>query len=459
MEDNDKNVRLRALPSVEAVLQRASLGEALGRVPRSRAVAAIRLAVDTARTRLLEHGGPGFADADVHSALAHLSQPRLRPVLNATGVVLHTNLGRAPLSAHALERLQAVAGGYTNLEYDLEEGERGSRYAPVVDVLRELTGAEDAVVVNNCAGAVLLVLAALGAGREGVVSRGELIEIGGGFRIPDVMRQSGVRLVEVGTTNRTRLDDYAGALTPETALLVKVHRGNFAQVGFTSEVPVTELSRLGQERGLPVVVDLGTGALVPLRGVGLTAEPTVSDAVEAGADVVTFSGDKLLGGPQAGIIVGGARWIERVRSHPLNRALRVDKLTVAALEATLELYRDERWDDIPALRLLSQPPELLRRRAMQLASLLASRGVAASVEDVVGQVGGGAMPLAAPPSSACCVDVEDPADLLEGLRKSETPVIGRLLDGRAVFDVRCLGESQLEAVAAAICAVLGDESA
>jgi L-seryl-tRNA(Ser) seleniumtransferase len=444
---------------VEALLQRPSLREALGAVPRVRAVAAVRLAVEAARARLLAGGGEGLEDADVHRALERLAQPGLRPVLNATGVVLHTNLGRAPLAPLALERVAAVARGYANLEYDLEGGERGSRYAPLVGLLRGLTGAQDAVVVNNCAGAVLLALAALGAGREAVVSRGELVEIGGGFRIPDVMRQSGVRLVEVGTTNRTRLDDYAQAVGPETGLLVKVHRGNFAMVGFTREVPVAELAGLGRERGLPLFVDLGTGALAPLEGAGLTEEPTARQAVEAGADLVAFSGDKLLGGPQAGILVGRAEAVARVRRHPLNRALRVDKLTVAALEATLELHRDRRWDDIPALRLLRQDPRALRRRAERLALLLGERGVAARVEEVEGQVGGGAMPLSALPSCACVVDSGRPAGLLEGLRKSETPVIGRLSDGRAVFDVRCLDEEDLPLVAQAVGAVLGDERA
>ncbi|NPC82845.1 L-seryl-tRNA(Sec) selenium transferase, partial [Pyxidicoccus fallax] len=364
--DGGKNALLRALPSIEQLLRRPSLEPLLASVPRARAVAALRLAVDRTRARLLRGELRPFSDTDVAEALGSLATPNLRPVLNATGVVLHTNLGRAPLAAEAVARVAAVARGYSNLEYDLDEGERGSRYAPVVGLLRSLTGAEDALVVNNCAGAALLVLAALAAGREGVVSRGELVEIGGGFRVPDVMRQSGAKLVEVGTTNRTRLSDYASAVGPETGLLVKVHRSNFALVGFTEEVDVAALATLGRQRGVPVFQDLGSGALVPLEGEGLTGEPTVHQAVAAGADVVAFSGDKLLGGPQAGIVVGRAALLSRIKAHPLTRALRVDKMTVAALEATLELYRDGRPRAVPTYRLLTQKPEELRARALKL---------------------------------------------------------------------------------------------
>ncbi|XXF80978.1 L-seryl-tRNA(Sec) selenium transferase [Myxococcaceae bacterium GXIMD 01537] len=445
-----KNVLLRALPSIEQLLRRPSLEPRLSEVPRARAVAALRLAVERVRNRLLSGEGRPFEDADVDAALRTLATPNLRPVINATGVVLHTNLGRAPLAPEALARVAEVSSGYCNLEYDLEEGERGSRYAPVIGLLKELTGAEDALVVNNCAGAALLVLAALAAGREGLVSRGELVEIGGGFRVPDVMSQSGVRLVEVGTTNRTRLSDYARAVTPETGVLVKVHRSNFALVGFTEEVEVGALAALGRERGVPVFQDLGSGALLPLTGPGLTREPTVGEAVAAGADVVAFSGDKLLGGPQAGIVVGSARLLARVRQHPLTRALRVDKLTVAALEATLELYRDGRPEAVPTWRLLSQSPEVLRARAGRLHALLAARGVSARLAEVVGQVGGGAMPLARLPSHACVLTVEGPEEYLERLRGGPVPVIARMSDGEVLLDVRCLSEEELEPVAQAV---------
>ena len=452
--DGGKNALLRALPSVEQLLRRPSLEPLLSGVPRARAVAALRLAVDRARGRLVASGGPGFEDADVQYALDTLATPGLRPVHNATGVVLHTNLGRAPLAASAVARVAEVARGYSNLEYDLDEGERGSRYAPLVGLLRSLTGAEDAVVVNNCAGAVLLVLAALASGRECVVSRGELVEIGGGFRVPEVMRQSGAKLVEVGTTNRTRLSDYSAALGPESALLVKVHRSNFALVGFTEEVEVAELSALGRARGVPVFQDLGAGALVPLKGEGLSRELTVAQAVAAGADVVAFSGDKLLGGPQAGVVVGRSVLLARIKAHPLMRALRVDKLTVAALEATLALYRDGRADEVPVHRLLAQPPEDLRARAVRLQGLLAGRGVRARVASVEGQVGGGAMPLARLPSSACILTLGTPEEFLERLRGGMSPVIGRIADGEALLDVRCLEEEELQAVADAVAAAI-----
>ncbi|MFP2909979.1 L-seryl-tRNA(Sec) selenium transferase [Pyxidicoccus sp. 3LFB2] len=448
--DGGKNALLRGLPSIEQLLRRPSLESLLAGVPRARAVAALRLAVDRVRARLLRGEARPFDDADVREALGTLATPNLRPVLNATGVVLHTNLGRAPLAPEAVARVAAVSRGYSNLEYDLDEGERGSRYAPVIDLLRSLTGAEDALVVNNCAGAALLVLAALAAGRECVVSRGELVEIGGGFRVPDVMRQSGAKLVEVGTTNRTRLSDYANAVSPDTGLLVKVHRSNFALVGFTEEVDVAALAKLGRERGVAVFQDLGSGALVPLEGEGLTQEPTVPQAVAAGADVIAFSGDKLLGGPQAGIVVGRSALLSRIKAHPLTRALRVDKMTVAALEATLELYRDGQAGAVPTYRLLTQRPEELRARALRLQALLAERGVPARVEGVVGQVGGGAMPLARLPSFACILTLGEPETFLDCLRSGDVPVIGRLTDGEGVLDVRCLAEEELPVVADAV---------
>ncbi|WP_225413497.1 L-seryl-tRNA(Sec) selenium transferase [Stigmatella hybrida] len=455
--ESGKNALLRSLPSIEQLLRRPSLDPRLAALPRARAVAALRLAVERVRGRLLRGEARPFEDADVDGALRSLLTPRLRPVLNATGVVLHTNLGRAPLAAEAVARVAAVARGYSNLEYDLEEGERGSRYAPVVELLTALTGAEDVLVVNNGAGAALLVLAALAAGKECVVSRGELVEIGGGFRVPDVMRQSGARLVEVGTTNRTRRSDYEAALTPDTGLLVKVHRSNFEMVGFTEEVAVGALATLGQARGVPVFQDLGSGLLVPLSGEGLTAEPSVRHSVAAGVDVVAFSGDKLLGGPQAGIIVGRKALLSRIKAHPLTRALRVDKMTVAALEATLELYRDGRPEAVPTWRLLAQPSEVLQARAERLRELLAARGVRARVGAVSGQVGGGAMPLARLPSFACILTVQEPEGFLEALRGAEVPVIGRIADGEVLLDVRCLAEDDLGPVAEAVVGTAGQE--
>ena len=444
---------MRALPSIDELLHRPSLAPVLAQHPRPRTVAALRRAVSEARRRLLEGDSRPFEDADVTAALEDLSQPNLRRVINATGVVLHTNLGRAPLAPEAADRAREIAAHYSNLEYDLDEGERGSRYAPVLDHLRALTGAESAVVVNNNAAAVLLVLAALCQGREAIVSRGELVEIGGGFRIPDVMRQSGALLVEVGTTNRTRLADYEQAIRAETGLLVKVHQSNFAQIGFTEGVPTHELADLARRRKLPLFEDLGSGSLVPLEGFGMTAEPTVRSVMGAGADVVTFSGDKLLGGPQAGIAVGREELIARIRLHPLNRAVRVDKMTVAALEATLELYRDERYEDIPALRLLRQDPAELRVRAESLRQLLHSRGVDAEVVETRGQVGGGAMPLAEPVSFACALRRGEPTVLRERLRQAEPPVIARISEERVLLDVRCLTDDELDPLARAVATI------
>jgi L-seryl-tRNA(Ser) seleniumtransferase len=410
--------------------------------------------VDRVRARLLRGEERGFEEADVVAALRQLSTPGLRPVLNATGVVLHTNLGRAPLAPEAADRVRQIAVSYSNLEYDLDEGERGSRYAPLLSLLRSLTGAEDAVVVNNNAAAVLLVLTALAQGREAIVSRGELVEIGGGFRIPDVMRQSGAKLVEVGTTNRTHLGDYEKAISADTGLLLKVHKSNFAQLGFTEEVSAHALAALGRQTGIPVFEDLGSGALVSIEGEGISAEPTVSSAVAAGVDLVAFSGDKLLGGPQAGIVLGRNDLVSRVKSHPLNRALRVDKMTVAALEATLELYRDGRVDQIPAHRLLKQRPEELRARANRLHALLKDRGIDCGVEPTEGQVGGGAMPRSAPVSYACALEARAPQRLQERLRSADPPVIARVFAERLLLDVRCLDEEDLDSVAAAVATVV-----
>jgi L-seryl-tRNA(Ser) seleniumtransferase len=408
--------------------------------------------VDAVRERLLRGEEAGVEDADVRRALEEIARPLLEPVINATGVVLHSNLGRAPLALAAAERVRDIAAGYSNLEYDLEEGERGSRYAPVVGLLQELTGAEDAVVVNNNAAAVLLGLAALASNREAIVSRGELVEIGGGFRIPDVMRQSGARLVEVGTTNRTRLSDYVAAISPDTALLLKVHKSNFAQVGFTEEATVRELADLARERSVPLFEDLGSGSLVPLHGEGLTTEPTVRAAIGAGADVCAFSGDKLLGGPQAGILVGRADLVRRIRHHPLNRAVRVDKMTVAALEATLELYRDGREQEVPAVRLLTQSLDALSDRAQRLAAALRAAGVTCHVARTESQVGGGAMPLASPTSFACMLEGGAARTWQERLRAGRPPVIARISDDALLLDVRCLSEEDLLQVARAVAA-------
>jgi len=443
--------RLRALPSVESVLVSEAGRAALQIHPRPRVVEAIRRVLAVLRTRILQGEAVSFSSDALGPALVALGTPGLRPVLNATGVVLHTNLGRAPLAPEALARMEAVARGYSNLELDLESGERGSRFAPLLEPLRTLTGAEDAIVVNNCAAATLLVLTALAEGREVVVSRGELVEIGGGFRIPDVMRQSHATLVEVGTTNRTRRADYERALSPSTALVTKVHRSNFALVGFTEETTVEELARLCQPRGVPLFVDAGSGLLSPLDLPGATGEPTMRGHIEAGADLVAFSGDKLLGGPQAGIVVGRSFWVSRLRAHPLARALRVDKLTVAALEATLRMVQDGRGDEIPARALVLASEPVLRARADALRRHLEDAGVDARVVHVEGQVGGGTLPLARPRSWACVLEGEAEA-FATRLRTGEPSVLARIEDGRLVLDVRCIEDPDVAPLAAAVVA-------
>jgi L-seryl-tRNA(Ser) seleniumtransferase len=399
------------------------------------AVAAARAVIDRARETIRAGGDPGDLAAALDEELSSARRPALRRVLNATGVIVHTNLGRAPLPEAALERTVEVGRAYSNLEFDLAEGVRGSRQDHVVAILRRLTGAESAIVVNNNAGAMLLALAALAEGRDVLVSRGELIEIGDGFRIPDVLARSGARLVEVGTTNRTRAQDYA--TTEDTALILRVHQSNFRVVGFTEQPSVAELATVAHAAGVPLLDDLGSGSLVDL-----VDEPTVRGSLAAGADLVSFSGDKLLGGPQAGVVVGRADLIEKLRRHPLHRALRIDKLGLAALEGTLLLYLEpERaLREVPVLRMLHEEPSAIRARAEQLAS-----AVDGDVEETVSRVGGGALPLAELPSFACAV--EDA--LAAPLRAHEPPIVGIVRDGRLLLDCRTLtGEDAVEVAAA-----------
>jgi L-seryl-tRNA(Ser) seleniumtransferase len=438
-------VELRDLPSVDEL---AGDGRLAGAAPRPLLVSAARSALARAREELQAGAEPGDLVERVESELAAARGARLRRVINATGVIIHTNLGRAPLAPEALERVNAVAGGYSNLEYDLGEGGRGSRQDHVAPILRRLTGAEAALVVNNNAAAVLLALAALAEGREVLVSRGELIEIGDGFRIPDVLARSGARLREVGTTNRTRPGDYDRAIGPETALLLRVHQSNFRVVGFTEQPRLADLVRVARAHGLPLVDDLGSGALFASSSLPLGDEPTARESLEAGADLVCFSGDKLLGGPQAGIIAGRAELVERLRRHPLQRALRADKLTLAALEATLALYLDPELAarEVPVLRMLAEPVETVRARAQRLADL-----VGGDVEPTVGRVGGGALPLTELPSFACAVEQE----LASRLRETERPVIGVVRDGRCLLDCRTLRDEELDDVAAAVAAARG----
>ena len=398
------------------------------------AVAAARAVLERAREEIRAGADPGDLRERLAAELAAARRPALRRVLNATGVLVHTNLGRAPLPEAALERVRETAG-YSNLEYDLSSGSRGSRQDHLAPLLRRLTGAEAALAVNNNAAALLLALAALAEGREVVVSRGELIEIGDGFRIPDVLARSGARLVEVGTTNRTRAADYERAIGPGTALLLRVHQSNFRVVGFAEQPGAAELAAVARRHELPLVDDLGSGALVEIEG-----EPTPAAALAAGADLVCFSGDKLLGGPQAGIVAGRADLVERLRRHPLNRALRPDKLTLAALEGTLALYLD-RPEEVPVLRMLREPAEVVRARAERLAE-----AVGGAVEETVARVGGGALPLADLPSFGCAVEEE----LAAALRAHQPPVIAVVRDGRTLLDCRTLTDAEAAEVAAAV---------
>ena len=440
----------RAIPSVNTLLELAELRQLAMTNPRELVVNAVRGVIEEVR----QGGTAPASDAEwgsrVSNAVALARRPSLRPVLNGTGVVLHTNLGRAPLADAAVSAIRRIAGGYSNLEYDLAVGERGSRYSHCVALLRELTGAEDAIVVNNGAAAIMLALNTVADGREVIVSRGELVEIGGSFRVPDIMAKSGARLVEVGTTNRTHPEDYERALSPATAAIAKVHRSNFAIDGFVADVPVDALVALAAPRGIPVLHDLGSGLLIKLDRIGLTGEPTAADVVSAGATLVSMSGDKLLGGPQAGIIVGTAAAVARVRENPLTRAMRVDKLTLAALEATLALYRepDRAFAEIPTLRMLGIVFEELMTRGEKLRDALPSAAEARIVASEA-TVGGGAFPTARIRSVALSLG-GNATELEERLRTGEPAIVGRMHDGRLFIDLRAIPEREDRALVGAI---------
>jgi L-seryl-tRNA(Ser) seleniumtransferase len=423
----------RALPSVDAVLRQPAMDALLARAPRG-------LVVDAVRDALAERRARGADARGLADQVAATLRPSLRRVVNATGVILHTNLGRAPLAPEAVAAA-AQAAGYATLEWDPVSGERGSRQDHLVGHLRALTGAESACVATSNAGAVLLALVALAAGGEVVVSRGQLVEIGGGFRVPDVLAASGCRLVEVGTTNRTRPADYERAIGPATRAILRVHASNFRVVGFTEEAPLAALAALARERGVALVDDLGSGVLRP--DPRLAGEPDAAASVAAGCDLVAFSADKLLGGPQAGILVGTEAAVERARRHPLMRTLRPDKLILAALEATLALHRDPAAARarLPALRALHRDAGELRERAGRLAAAVGGETVA-----TVGRMGGGALPLAELPSFAAALDAPDPPALAAALRAGDPPVASRLQEGRVLLDVLALGDDDLAAL-------------
>jgi L-seryl-tRNA(Ser) seleniumtransferase len=455
---------LRKLPGVDHVLALWDKNQPLADVPRTLLVQSIRATLDQLRTQIL--AGDELLDEAVFadSQLLHLASQQvsksmefnLKRVINATGVVVHTNLGRSLLAESAVRLLVEVSSRYSSLEFDLERGVRGSRYSLVEDILCEISGAEAAMVVNNNAGAVFLSLETLARGREVIVSRGELVEIGGSFRIPDVMARSGAKLVEVGTTNRTHVPDYEGAIRDETALLLKVHTSNFSMLGFTADVHLDDLVALGARYHIPVMKDLGSGNFIDFSKYGLMKETTVQETVASGADIVTFSGDKMLGGPQAGMIVGRKDVVESIKKNPINRALRIDKLTLAALEATLHLYRDEAeaMSAIPTLHMLTLSPKVIANKARRLRKRLNALGdnrLEAVIMDSSSKVGGGALPLQELPTKCVGVMIKGfSANAIERLmRSSAPPIIGHIENDVFVMDVRTVQDEEVAIIASA----------
>lgn len=461
----DKKQLLSNIPSVDELLREKELVRLTDMYPRTAVVEGIREYLKEYRKLVM-----ALEDKEALSEINHsymingiiekvhmMMRNHLVNVVNATGVVLHTNLGRSPLSKRLREDLWNIASRYSNLEMDLESGERGSRYSHVEELLCKLTGAEAAMVVNNNAAAVMLVLSTMAKGREVVVSRGQLVEIGGSFRVPDVMEQSGAALVEVGTTNKTHASDYEKVVNDNTAALMKVHTSNYRILGFTSQVESEEMAALGRKLGIPVIEDLGSGMLMELTDFGLPYEPTVQHAVKAGMDVVTFSGDKMLGGPQAGIIVGSREHIDKMKKNPLTRAMRIDKLTLAALEGTLRLYLDKELalKEIPVLRMLTYSVEELSKRAKRL-NIRLKKSLAGfcstSIEEDFSEVGGGSMPLHKMPTRVVAVKPVKVSlvELEEKLRSYNTPVIGRINKDRLMLDVRTIMDEEFEIVEAAL---------
>jgi len=460
-EDKSRNQLLRSLPGVDNLLEYMQKDAWFAEVPRSVRIASAREAIEELRSAILDGALTGEAGSlseeqvqqKVQKAASQRMTQNLRYLVNATGVIVHTNLGRSRLAAAALESIQTIGAGYSNLEFDLDVGKRGSRYSAVEDLLCEISGAEAAMVVNNNAGAVLLCLDTIAKGKKVIVSRGELVEIGGSFRIPDVMAKSGALLQEVGATNRTHAKDYEKAVDNETGLLLKVHTSNFGLVGFTKSVSLEELVALGEKYRLPVMEDLGSGTFVDFSKYNLVREPTVQESVASGADVVTFSGDKLLGGPQAGIIAGSKEILERIKQNPLTRALRIDKLTLTALESTLRLYRDEKRavEEIPTLNMLTTPAEVLEEKAGRLAAMLKKAGdgrMEIDVAEGASRAGGGSMPLEGLPTFCVRVKVNfiSVNQVEQRLRSGCPPIIGRIEEDRFIMDVRTLAEREFDII-------------
>ena len=445
---------LKKIPKVDELLRSQALAEAVSLYGNRAVTEAIRSELDTLRQKILtgQITAPTEPDSLCQQIILRAqreSLPSFRKVLNGTGIILHTNQGRACLSEKAAQAVYAAARSYSNLELDLETGKRGSRYSHVEAILCRLTGAESALVVNNNAAAVLLVLSALTKGGQVIVSRGELVEIGGSFRIPEIMEACGAQLKEVGATNKTHLRDYENAIRENTKALMKVHTSNYRIIGFSETPALVDLVALGHQHNLPVIEDLGSGCLLNLTRFGIHDEPSVQDSLDAGVDVVSFSGDKLLGGPQAGIILGKKKYLDILKKHPLNRAMRVDKMTLAALEATLQSYEQEQEEEIPVIRMLAASEDSLRQKAETLAAMLHCAGIAAEVIPTEGRVGGGSVPNHALPSFAVAFP-RDVNGLEEKLRCGIRPIIGRIHEGKYLLDVRTLFEEDFPAIAEAI---------
>ena len=460
---NSNQEQLRLLPSVDELLHTDSGQQLIERYSRSMTLKAIRTSIAQARFYIREGATCPLPDELLSTAeqiLDERQRPRLQPVINGTGVIINTNLGRSPLSTESLQAVQRVAEGYSNLEYELEAGERGSRHEHVSELLCELTGAEAALITNNNAAAVLLALSTLAAGREVIISRGQIVDIGGGFRVPDVMSQSGCSLIEVGTTNRTRLSDYEKAITERSALLLTVHPSNFQIVGFSEATPVVALAELARQNGLLLLDDLGSGCLLASERYGLRHEPMPQESIAAGADIVCFSGDKLLGGPQAGILVGKAATMKRISQHPLMRAVRIDKMTLAALEATLRHYqREEVESHIPIWRMIAAPPASIAGRAASWVTRLQHYGIPARMQRGESTVGGGSLPGETLPTTLLALDAGNVPiqldELAKRLRLRSIPLIVRILRDVLLVDPRTVLKEQDKEVIQAFVEELG----
>lgn len=457
--------KLANLPSVDEYLKSPYGQKWLDTYNRKTVLRAVRETIDAKRKDIIDGNDPevslGALSGDIESAIKKLSAYKLKPLINATGVVIHTNLGRSALSDRAIENVTSIAAGYSNLEYEIAKGKRGKRYSHLKDILTEITGAEDAVVVNNNAAAVLICLDTFAKGKEVIVSRGELVEIGGSFRIPDVMESSGAILREVGTTNKTHPADYENAFCGNTALLLKVHQSNYKVIGFTEEVSIEALSKLGREFKTPFVADLGSGSIISLEKYGIHGEPTVMDVIKAGADLVTFSGDKLLGGPQAGIIVGKKKLVQKIQKNPMLRAMRIDKMTFAALEATFMQYLDEEKAvrDIPTVRMLTEPQEVIKKRAKRILNAL-KKSVSQQVKlDVISdqsRAGGGSLPEADFPTFSVSIKpLNIKVNAFEkSLRLGEPPVIARIKGDTLLIDARTIEDREIKTLIGCIIAAL-----